>query len=271
MRRTRIALFFVFILLTVACLLPMYAMLNTSFKSTREVAERQFLNPPKELHFENYVIAFNTLKLGLRNSLIVATTATFIAIILGSWSGYFLAMFRFKYSQIVFFLASIATFLPYQIVLVPFTQLMANLNLVNTHAGLIFAYVVLNTPMAALITATFFQAIPVELQEAAALDGCGPVNFYFRILIPVSILGLVSSTILIFTMIWNEFLIGLTLTQGPFAQLVMPVLAGLKGNYAEQWHVQMAGSMITSIPPLLIFVLLGRYYVRGLMAGTLKG
>jgi glucose/mannose transport system permease protein len=270
-RTGKISLYIVFTILSLACLLPMYAMINTSFKDHREVAQREFLNPPRAPRLENYVQAFNVLRIGLQNSFFVATIATLLSILLGSWSGYFLSMFRFKYSQLVFFLTSIATFLPYQIMLIPFTQFMARLHLVNTHAGLVVAYVILNTPMAALITATFFQAIPVELQEAAALDGCGPINFYFRILIPVSLLGLVSATLLTFTMIWNEFLIALTLTQGPFVQMATPVLAGMKGNYAALWHIQMAGSLLTSLPPLLIFILLGRYYVKGLMAGTLKG
>jgi glucose/mannose transport system permease protein len=180
-------------------------------------------------------------------------------------------MLRFRHSQTVFFIASVATFLPYQIVLIPFTQLMAALNLFNTQLGLIVAYLILNVPMAALITSTFFQMLPVELQEAAALDGCGPVTFYWRILLPVAQLGIVSTTILIFTMIWNEFLIAITLTQGPFTQMATPLLAGLKGNYAQLWHIQMAGAMITSIPPLIIFIFLGRYFIAGLMAGTWKG
>ena len=84
-------------------------------------------------------------------------------------------------------------------------------------------------------------------------------------------LGIVSTAILIFTMVWNEFLIATAITVGPFSQMATPVLAGLRGNYAQLWHIQMAGAMITSIPPLIFFVLLGRYFVAGLMAGTLKG
>jgi glucose/mannose transport system permease protein len=202
---------------------------------------------------------------------VVSVPTTVLAVFLGSWAGFLLAMMRFKHSQTIFFVATIATFLPYQIVLVPFTQLLAALNLVNTRLGLILAYLILNTPMAALITATFFQMVPIELQEAAALDGCGPVTFYWRILLPVAQLGIVSTAILIFTMVWNEFLMATAMTQGPFNQMATPVLAGLKGNYAQLWHVQMAGAMITSIPPLIIFVFLGRYFVAGLMAGTLKG
>jgi glucose/mannose transport system permease protein len=160
--------------------------------------------------------------------------------------------------------------LPYQIVLIPLTQLLSALHLINTRPGLIVAYLLLTTPMAALITATFFQTVPMELQEAATLDGCGPSTFYWRILVPAARLGILSTAILIFTLVWNEFLIPTAMTQGTLNQLATPVLAGLKGNYAQLWHIQMAGATLTSLPPLLIFVGLGRYFVSGLMAGTLK-
>jgi len=267
----RLILYSILGVVALAWLLPMYVMLSTSLKTPREVALGQYLTPPSSPELSNYLVAFEVLKQGLLNSVVVAVPATVLAVLLGSWAGFFLAMLKFRHSQTVFFLASVATFLPYQIILIPFTQFMAALNLFNTQWGLILAYLILNTPMAALITSTFFQMIPAELQEAAALDGCGPVTFFWRILLPVAQLGIVSTTILIFTMIWNEFLIAITLTQGPYTQMATPVLAGLKGNYAQLWHIQMAGALLTSIPPLIIFIFLGRYFIAGLMAGTLKG
>jgi glucose/mannose transport system permease protein len=269
--RSILPLFISLAVLALIWLLPLYTMLANSLKTPREIAQSQYMLPPGGLELQNYAQAFDILKQGLLNSLLVAVPATVLAVFLGSWAGFFLARLRFRHSQTIFFVTAIATFLPYQVVLVPFTQLLAWLNLVNTRPGLILAYLILNTPMAALITATFFQMIPNELQEAAALDGCGPITFYWRILLPVAQLGVVSTAILIFTFIWNEFLIATAITQGPFAQMSTPVLAGLKGNYAQLWHIQMAGAVITSIPPLIIFVLLGRYFVAGLTAGTLKG
>jgi glucose/mannose transport system permease protein len=257
--------------LAVLWLLPMYTILATSFKTPHEVALHQYMLPPESLQISNYVAAFQILKPSLVNSTIVSVSATVLSVLLGSWAGYFLSRLRFRYSNTVFFITSIATFLPYQIILIPFTQFMAATNLINTRLGLIVAYTILNTPMTALITATFFQAIPDELQDAAAVDGCGPVGFYWRILFPVAWLGIVSTTILLITMIWNEFLIATTFTQGPAAQMATPVLAGLRGNYAELWNIQMAGSVLTSIPPLVIFILLGRYYVAGLKVSSMGG
>lgn len=251
-------------------LLPLYTMLGNSLKTLREIAQSQYVLPPHGFEVQNFVTAFGVMKQGLLNSVLVAVPATALAVLLGSMAGFFLARLNFRPAKTIFFLATIATFLPYQIVLIPFTQLLAALGLINTRPGLIVAYLILNTPMAALITATFFQTVPAEMQEAAALDGCGLITFYWRILLPVAQLGVISTAILIFTLVWNEFLIATAMTQGPFNQLATPVLAGLKGNYAQLWHIQMAGASLTSLLPLAIFVFLGRYFVSGLMAGTLK-
>ncbi len=218
-------------------LLPLYTMLATSLKTTREIAMGQYVLPPREFAVENYRVALDALRYGLVNSTLVALPATALAVLLGSWAGFFLSRLRFRPAPAIFFLATIATFLPYQIVLIPLTQLLS---------------------------------VPMELQEAATLDGCGPSTFYWRILVPAARLGILSTAILIFTLVWNEFLIPTAMTQGTLNQLATPVLAGLKGNYAQLWHIQMAGATLTSLPPLVIFVVLGRYFVSGLMAGTLK-
>lgn len=267
----KIPLLLVLTLAAAIWLLPMYTMLANSLKSQQEISQAQYYLPPKGLVFENYAIAFDIMKTGLWNSVLVSVPATLIAVFLGSWAGYYLARMRFKHSQAVFFTTTIATFLPYQVVLIPLTRLLMTLDVINTKPGLVLAYLILNAPMAMLITATFFQTFPAELEEAAALDGCDPITFYWRILLPVSRLAIISTAILIFTFIWNEFLIAMAMTQGPEAQMATPVLAGLKGNYTQIWHIQMAGAMLTSLPPLAIFVFLGRYYIAGLMAGATKG
>lgn len=270
-RLSKLPLLFILTFAALVWLLPMYTMVANSLKTQQEISQAQYYLPPQGLEFQNYVTAFGILKQGLLNSVVVAVPATLISVFLGSWAGFFLARMRFKHSQTIFFAATIATFLPYQVVLYPLTRLLMTLHVINTPPGLILCYLILNTPMAMLVTATFFQSFPVELEEAAALDGCGPVTFYWRILLPVGRLAIISTAILIFTFIWNEFLIAMAMTQGPDAQMATPVLAGLKGNYAQVWHIQMAGAMLTSLPSLFIFIFLGRYYIAGLMAGATKG
>jgi glucose/mannose transport system permease protein len=258
------------VVLAAVWLLPIYAMLNTSIKTQTEVAAQKYLQLPQRIVFQNYVQAFRALRVGLVNSAIITLPATFLCVFLGSLAGYYLTMFEFKQSQLVFFWIVVATFLPYQIVLIPITTLIGTLKLMNTYAGLILIYVILNIPMGTLITATFFMKMPIDLQEAAALDGCKPFMFYRRILVPVSIPGLVSAAILVFVQIYNEFLLAITLTRGPQVKPVMPILAELKGSQIAQWHIQMAGAVIVSLFPLLIFIVLSEYFVSGLMAGYSK-
>lgn len=251
-------------------LMPVYAMVNTSLKSAAEVADQKYLQLPQKLIFQNYATAFGLLKNGLLNSAIITLPATFICIFLGSLAAYFLTMFDFRPSQVIFFWIVVATFLPYQIVLIPITQLISTLKLMNTYAGLIFIYVILNIPMGTLITATFFMKMPLTLQEAASLDGCRPFTFYRKILLPVSIPGLMSAAILVFVQIYNEFLLAIALTRGPQVKPVMPILAELKGSQIAQWHIQMSGAVLVSIIPLIVFIVLSEYFVSGLMAGYSK-
>ncbi len=258
------------VILAAFWLLPIYAMVSTSFKSQAEVADQKYLELPRRLQFGNYLQAFKSLMIGLRNSAVITVPATFLCVFLGSLAGYYLTMFEFKQAQLVFFWIVVATFLPYQIVLIPITTLVSTLGLLNTYGGLILIYVILNIPMGTLITATFFMKMPADFQEAAALDGCRPFTFYRRIVVPVSIPGLVSAAILVFVQIYNEFLLAIALTRGPAVKPVMPFLAELKGSQIAQWHIQMAGSVIVSLFPLLVFIVLSEYFVSGLMAGYSK-
>ncbi|BER93308.1 MAG: glucose/mannose transport system permease protein [Candidatus Atribacteria bacterium] len=252
-------------------MIPIYAMISTSLKTQEEVALQKYLVPPQKLQTSNYAKAFEALKIGLRNSLIISLSATFVCILIGSMAGYALTGFNFRFATYLFFAIVVVTFLPYHVILIPITQFLKTLNLLNTYWGLILIYVILNAPMATLITGTFFMKVPPDLEEAAILDGCKPFKYYLKILLPVSLPGLISATILVFIQIYNEFLLGIALTRGPQVKPVMPFLAELKGTQIAQWHIQMAGAVITSIIPVLVFIFLGRYFISGLMAGYGKG
>jgi|YNPMSStandDraft_1061717.scaffolds.fasta_scaffold11340_3 ABC-type glycerol-3-phosphate transport system permease component len=259
------------VVLAVVWMIPIYALVTTSLKTQQEVALQKYLVPPQQFQFTNFAKAFQVLKIGLRNSLVITLTATFVAVFIGSLAGYALTSFNFKFATLLFFFIVVVTFLPYHIVLIPITHILKTLSLLNTYAGLILIYTILSAPMATLITGTFFMKVPPELEEAALLDGCKPFPFYLRVLLPVSLPGLISATILVFIQIYNEFLLGIALTRGPDVKPVMPFLAELKGTQIAQWHIQMAGALITSIIPVAVFIFLGRYFISGLMAGYGKG
>jgi len=260
----------VILFLIVVWILPVYVMFSASLKPLSEINSGNYLRPPTELRTENWVMAFNTLKNSLKNSFLVSIPATLITVFIGSWSGYALAIFKFRWKTRLFFSIAIVTFLPYQIFLIPLTRLIVDMGLFNTFAGMILAYVILNTPMAILITSLFFQTIPKELYEASSLDGCTPTRFYFSILLPISLAGITSAAVLTFTNVWNEFIIALSLSRDPTTRLAIPTLAGLKGSYVAQWNMLMAGAAIVSIPGILVLIFLGRFFIKGLTAGALK-
>lgn len=261
---------FILIFLVIIWVLPVYVMFTTSLKSLAEVSKGEYLTFPLEFKTENWLQAYRVLKNSLKNSFLVSMGATFIVVFIGSWSGYALARFNFKGRNGLFFMIAIATFIPYQIFLIPLTQLIVKLGLFNTLYGMILAYVILNSPMAILIISLFFRTIPKELQEAAALDGCSPIKFYFKILLPLSLSGLTSAAVLSFVNIWNEFILALSLSRDPTTRLAIPVVAGLKGSYVAQWNMLMAGAAIVSIPGILVLVFLGKFFVKGLITGAIK-
>ena len=260
----------ILLFLAATWLIPIYVMFSASLKSLSEIGAGNYLSLPSKPEVGNWKTAFETLKNALKNSLIVSIPATVITVFIGSWTGYAVAMFKFPGKDKLFFIIAIVTFLPYQIFLIPLTRLVVSLGLFNTFPGMITAYVILNTPMAILITSLFFQTIPKEIYEAASLDGCGAVGFYFKILLPISLAGITSAAVLTFTNVWNEFIIALSLSRDPTTRLAIPTLAGLKGSYVAQWNVLMAGAAIVSIPGILILIFLGRFFIKGLTAGAVK-
>ncbi|MEM4516624.1 MAG: carbohydrate ABC transporter permease, partial [Desulfurococcaceae archaeon] len=163
------------------------------------------------------------------------------------------------------------SFIPYQIVLIPIVQIMSALRLMGTHLGLVLSYAILYSPWAALISAAFFMTLPKELEEAAYIDGASPLKTFFRVVVPVALPGIISTTIIVFMNIWNEFLVAVTLSTNPYVRTVQPEIANLRGTTTVSWNTLMAGSVIAILPPTLIVIALGKYFVRGLLAGALKG
>jgi glucose/mannose transport system permease protein len=258
------------VVLAILWLVPVYAMVTTSLKTQKEVSAQRYLSLPASPQVHNFAEAFAPLKKGLVNSMIISFPATFLCVLIGSFAAYFLTMFDFRYSTPIFFSIVFASFLPYQVVLIPLTQFMNALRLLDTYTGLILAYLIVNSPMATLIIATFFMKAPKSFLEAAAIDGCRPFTFYRAVLVPMSIPGIVSAAILVFVQIYNEFLLALALTLSPSVQPVMPTLASLRGSQFAQWQIQMAGAIIVSVVPLIVFIFLSRYFISGLMAGYSK-
>ena len=251
--------------------MPLYVAFVTSLKTHRETYTTNVLQPPSHLYFGAWIKAWHRVSRSFFNSIIVSLAATFICVLLGSLGGYYLARFRFKGADILFFVIAVASFIPYHVLLIPMTKLLASIKLFGTIPGLILAYVIIFTPWAALISSAFFMAVPKELEEAAYVDGATPIKAFFKVVLPVAIPGIISTTIIIFMNIWNEFFFAVSLITNPAYRTIQPEIANLRGTTTVAWNTLMAGSIIGVLPPVIISIVLGRYFIRGLLAGALRG
>ena len=189
---------------------------------------------------------------------------------LGSINGYVLAKWKFPGHELVFTLMLFGMFIPYQIILIPLFQTLRSIHMYGGIPGLVLAHVVYGLPITTLIFRNFYTQIPSSLTESAQIDGAGFFRLYRRIIFPLSIPGFVVVFIWQFTQIWNEFLWGVTLAKHS-AQPITVGLAQLAGGEAVKWNLPMAGSILAALPVLLIYIILGRYFIRGLLAGSVKG
>jgi len=256
--------------LSIGYLLPIYVMLMTSLKTPAEITQRTYLIPSANLQFENYTTAFRLIFPSLANSTLISFAVTLMSLFVGGLGGYYLARTRSTFVRILFVLVGIALYLPYQVILIPLVQIMARTRLALTHFGLIASYLVLNVPLASVLMGTFFLSIPRELEDAAEVDGASKVQIFFRIVTPISLPAYASVAIIIFTQVWNEFLLALTLST-PLTTTIQVKLAEVKGSYVALYNLQMAAALIGVLIPLGFFLLLGKYFIRGILAGALKG
>jgi glucose/mannose transport system permease protein len=260
-------------------LLPVYVLFITGMKSFQEVSLARMWDLPSGLHFESYVKAwFGKASEGMRglsgnfmNSVYLALPATILSSGLGSLNGYVLAKWKFKGSDILFPLLLFGMFIPYQSILIPLVQVLQKLHLYGSIPGLIFVHVVYGIPITTLIFRNYYAAIPTELLEAAKIDGAGILTIYRRVLFPLSVPGFVVVAIWQFTSVWNDFLFGVIVTSRPAVQPITVALNNMAGSYIVEWNVQMAGALLAALPTLLVYICLGRYFIRGLLAGSLKG
>ncbi len=258
------------IILTVMYVLPVYVVLVTSLKTTAEVSQRDFLTPSVNLQFQNYAEAFKLIFPSLLNSTIIAFSVTILAALVGGLGGFYLSRTRTTFAKVLFILVGVAIYLPYQVILIPLVQIMAKTGLALTLWGLITSYLILNIPLATVLMGTFFLSIPRELEEVARVDGANRIQIFFKIISPVALPAYASTAIIIFTQVWNEFLLALTLAT-PDTTTIQIKLAEIKGSFVAVYNIQMAAAVITLLVPLIFFLALGQYFIKGILAGALKG
>jgi glucose/mannose transport system permease protein len=278
-RSGRVLIYATLVVAAAFYLLPVYLLIITGMKSFQEVSLARMWDLPSGLHFDSYIKAWfgnqsqgiTGLSSNFLNSVLLAIPATLGSAILGSLNGYVLSKWKFRGSDLIFTLMLFGMFIPYQSILIPLVRVLQVMGLYGSLRGLVFVHIVYGIPICTLIFRNYYAAIPNELLEAAKIDGASLLGIYRHILFPISIPGFVVVAIWQFTSIWNDFLFGVIVTSRPAVQPITVALNNMAGSYIVEWNVQMAGSILAALPTLLVFIFLGRYFMRGLLAGSLKG
>jgi len=272
-RRTTINTIFYLILLALALfyLLPIYLLTLTSFKAFSEVDLKTMWSMPSQgLHITNFIAGYKQLAPNFGNSLVMVIPEAILSSLLGSLNGYILAKWRFRGSNLLFAGILFGMFIPYQSILIPLVKFMQFVQLYGGLPGLIVVHIIYGIPITTLIFRNYYAGISTEILESGKLDGAGFFGLYRYILFPLSAPSFAVVIIWQFTQAWNEFLFALILTN----QTKWPItvaLNNLAGSQLVQWNVLMAATLLAALPTLLVYIFLGRFFLRGLMAGALKG
>lgn len=262
---------YLFLLLSlVFILIPVYVLFITSFKTISDADPSTAWALPKHWVLDNWALAWEKLAPGLIRSFQLVIPACILSSLLGSMNGFVLSRWRFPYANLVFTLILFGMFIPYQAVMIPLLKLVLFTNLPSGIPTLILVHVVYGIPICTLIFRNYYESVPNELIEAARIDGAGMLRTYFSVVLPISIPSFVVVLIWQFTAAWNDFIFALffsTSQNGPVILSLQDLGASLLTNYPGQ----MAGAFIASLPTLLVYILLGKYFVSGLMSGSVKG
>jgi glucose/mannose transport system permease protein len=280
-RASRLFLYLVLIIFAVYYLLPLYVMLVNSIKPLEEIRGGDMLALPKSLTFTPWAQAWSQAQIGVQatglkpyfmNSLAMVVPAVIISTLLGALNGYVLTKWRFRGDGIVFGLLLLSCFIPFQIVLIPMARMLGVLGLAGSTSGLVLVHVVYGLGFTTLFFRNYYAAFPSELVRAAQIDGAGFLRIFLRILLPSSGPIIVVTVIWQFTNVWNDFLFGAS-----FADVdSLPMTVALNNLVSsstgvKEYNVHFAGAILAALPTLIVYVVSGRYFVRGLMAGAVKG
>jgi glucose/mannose transport system permease protein len=257
------------VLLAVFFLVPIYVLVATAFKDPSQVSPSQMWSLPRTLSLDSFREVWPIMKDGFRNSVMLAVPASIISSLLGAANGFVLSKWRFPGADVVFAFILFGMFIPYQAILIPLNRLMSNLELHNL-TGLALVHIIYGIPITTLIFRGYFSGISDELIDAAQVDGAGMLRTFAFVALPIALPAFAVAMIWQFTSIWNDFLFGLVLTSRSDWPVTI-ALNNIAGSQVVPFHQAMAAALLASIPTLLVYVLMGRLFMRGLMAGALKG
>lgn len=277
----RIFIYGVLLLTVLFYLMPLVVMILTSLKSMDDIRAGNLMTLPQQWQTDAWAKAWSSACTSIRcdgvkgyflNSLFITIPAVLISTVLGSLNGYVLSKWQFRGSNLFFAMLLLGCFIPFQVVILPMSQLLGKFGLANTLVGLIFVHVVYGMAFTTLFFRNFYVGVPTELVQAAKVDGAGFFRIYWRIILPVSLPIFVVCIIWQFTQVWNDFLFGV-IFGGSDTQPVTVALNNLVNTATgvKEYNVDMAAAMIAALPTLSVYLVAGKYFIRGLTAGAVKG
>lgn len=252
-------------------LIPVYVLVVTSFKGPGDASPARAWALPTLWTLDNWTAAWDALSPSILRTLQMVIPASIISAFLGSMNGFVLSRWSFRGANLVFTLILFGMFIPYQAVIIPLNQIVIASGLPNGIPTLIVLHVIYGIPITTLIFRNYYESVPRELIEAARVDGAGMLRTYASVVLPLSIPSFVVVLIWQFTSAWNDFLFAVffaTPANGPVT-LALNNLAN--GAMLQNYGISMAGALFASLPTLLVYILLGKYFVGGLMSGSVKG
>jgi glucose/mannose transport system permease protein len=268
---TRGAIYLVLLAFAAFYLMPFYVMIITSLKPYTDVNVTRMWELPRGIYFEGIAEAWRAVSPNFRNSMVITIPAALISALIGSINGYIFAKWRFRGADTLFILFLVGMFLPYQGVLIPLVTTLQAFGLYGKPIGLILVHCIFGIPITALLFRGYFGGIPNELLDAAKIDGCGFFGIYRWILLPISMPAFAVVLLWQFTSIWNDYLIGLVVLSNPRLAPINVAVQNIAGSWTVEWNVQMAAALIAALPTIVVYLLLGKLFMRGLLAGALKG
>ncbi|MGQ7312392.1 carbohydrate ABC transporter permease [Microbacterium arabinogalactanolyticum] len=276
-RTTKYVLLLLFIVIV---LMPVYVLVVTSLKPPSDVsAVTSWAWPSRwpwqadgdgNTGFGNWATAWDALAAPLGRTFLLAIPAALVSAMLGSMNGFVLSRWKFPYANVVFTLILFGMFIPYQAIMVPLVQMKTSLGLPSSIVTLLFVHIIYGLPICTLIFRNYYEGVPEELMEASRMDGAGMLGSYWRIILPLSLPGFVVTIIWQFTSAWNDYLFALFLSDANQGPVSLSLVNLSQGAQLSNYGASMAGALIASIPTLLVYILLGKYFVGGLMSGSVK-
>ncbi|PFG40538.1 carbohydrate ABC transporter membrane protein 2 (CUT1 family) [Georgenia soli] len=255
----------------VIVLIPVYVLVVTSFKGPGDASAARAWALPQLWTTENWVTAWQTLSPAIWRSVQMVVPASIISAFLGSMNGFVLSRWSFRGANIVFTLILFGMFIPYQAVMIPLLQLLLGLDIPSGIPSLILVHVIYGIPITTLIFRNYYESVPKELIEAARVDGAGMLRTYFSVVLPISVPSFVVVLIWQFTSAWNDFLFAVFFSSSQNGPVTLALNNLANGALLQNYGVSMSGALLASLPTLLVYIILGKYFIGGLMSGSVKG